>query len=171
MSPILQHTPSSISSVQFSSVIQSCSTLCDPMNHSTPGLPVPHQLPDSTQTHVHWVSDAIQPSHPPSSPSPLALNLPVSGSFPMSQHFASGGQSIGVSASASVLPMNTQDWSQEEANVVNGDRNLNSLGSRKWYDPGFWDTSNILCLDMLDCYECFYSKSSLNKNNELSIFL
>ena len=60
---------------QFSSVTQSCSTLCDPMNHSTPGLSVHHQLPEFTQTHVHRVSDAIQPSHPLSSPSPPALNL------------------------------------------------------------------------------------------------
>jgi len=57
-------------SVQFSSVAQSCPTLCDPMNHSTPGLPVHHQLPESTQTRVHWVSDTIQPSHPLSSASP-----------------------------------------------------------------------------------------------------
>ena len=63
------------SSVQFISVAQSCLTLCDPMNHSTPGLPVHHQLPKSTQTHVHRVSDAIQPSHPLLSPSPPALNL------------------------------------------------------------------------------------------------
>ena len=62
------------SSVQFSSVAQSCPTLCDPMNHSTPGLPVHHQLPEFTQTHVHWVTDAIQPSHPLSSPSPPAPN-------------------------------------------------------------------------------------------------
>ena len=55
-------------SVQFSSVAQSCLTLCDPMNHSTPGLPVHHQLVESTQTHVHWVGDAIQLSHPLSSP-------------------------------------------------------------------------------------------------------
>ena len=61
-------------SVQFSSVTQSCLTLCDPMNHSTPGLPVHHQLPEFTQTHIHRVSDAIQPSHPLSSPSPPALN-------------------------------------------------------------------------------------------------
>ena len=61
--------------VQFSSLAQSCLTLCDPMNHSTPGLPVHHQLLEFTQTHVHWVSDAIQPSHPLSSPSPPALNL------------------------------------------------------------------------------------------------
>ena len=59
----------------FSSVTQSCPILCDPMNRSTPALPVHHQLPESTQTHVHRVSDAIQPSHPLSSPSPPALNL------------------------------------------------------------------------------------------------
>ena len=63
------------SSVQFTSVTQSCLTLCDPMNHSTPGLPVHHQLSESAQTHVHWVSDAIQPSHPLLSPSPPVLNL------------------------------------------------------------------------------------------------
>ena len=62
------------SSVQFSSVAQLCPTLCDPMNCSTPGLPVHHQLLDFTQTHVHRVSDAIQPSHPLSSPSPSAPN-------------------------------------------------------------------------------------------------
>ena len=59
---------------QFSSVAQSCLTLCDPMNHSTPGLPVHYQLPEFTQTLVHRVSDAIQPSHPLSSPSPPAPN-------------------------------------------------------------------------------------------------
>ena len=61
-------------SVQFSSVAQLCLTLCDPMNCSIPGLPVHHQLLESTQTHVHWIGDAIQPSHPLSSPSPPALN-------------------------------------------------------------------------------------------------
>ena len=61
-------------SVQFSSFTQSCPTLCDPMNHSTPGLPVHHQLPEFTQTHVRRVSDAIQPSHPLSSPSPPTPN-------------------------------------------------------------------------------------------------
>ena len=62
-------------SIQFSSVTRSCPTLCDPMNRSMPGLPVHHHLLESTQTHVHWVSDAIQPSYPLSSPSPPALNL------------------------------------------------------------------------------------------------
>ena len=64
----------SSSSVQFSSVTQSCPTLCDPMDYSPPGLPVHHQLLEFTQTHVHWVGDAIQPSHPLSSPSPSASN-------------------------------------------------------------------------------------------------
>ena len=95
----------------FSSVTQSCPTPCDPMNCSTPGLPIHHHLPESTQTHVHRVGDAIQASHPLSSHSPPAFNLSQHQSFLMSQLFAWGGQSIGVSASASLLPMNTQDWS------------------------------------------------------------
>ena len=186
-----------------SSVPQLCPTLCDPMNHSTPGLPVHHQLPEFTQTHVHWVCDAIQPSQPRLSLSPPAFSLvpdlrgnafsnfsplkimfavglsytafimlrsvqfsrsvvsnslqshesqhtrppcpsptprvhsdsrplslwchpaisssvvpfsshlqsfPASESFPVSQFFASGGHSIGISASASILPMNSQGW-------------------------------------------------------------
>ena len=78
---------------QFSSVTQSCPTLCDPVNHSTPDLPVHHQPPEFTQTHVHRVSDDIQPSHPLSSPfSSCPQSLPESGSFPRSQLFARGGQ-------------------------------------------------------------------------------
>ena len=96
-------------SVQFSSVTQSCPTLRDPMNGSTPGLPVHHQLSEFTHTHVHRVSDAIQPSHPLSSPSrPAPHSLPASESFPMSQLFARGGQSTGVSALASFLPKKSQ---------------------------------------------------------------
>ena len=91
------------------SVAQLCLTLCDPMNRSTPGLPVHHKLLEFTQTHAHRVGDAIQPSHPLSPPSPPAPNpSQYQGLF---QLFAWGGQSIGVSASASVLPMNTQDLS------------------------------------------------------------
>ena len=70
----LKHSYKLLSSVQLSSVAQSCPTLCDPVNHSTPGLPVHHQLPEFTQTHAHRVGDAIQPSHPLSSPSPPAPN-------------------------------------------------------------------------------------------------
>ena len=80
------------------------------MDCRTADLPVHQQLPEFTQTHVHGVSGAIQQSHPLSSPSPPALNLSQhQGFFQMSQLFTSGGQSIGVSASASVLPMNIQD--------------------------------------------------------------
>ena len=100
--------------VQFSSVAQLCPTLCNLMNRSTPGLPVHHQLPEFTQTHVHWVGDAIQPSHPLLSPSPPAPNTSQHQSFPMSQLFTWGGQSIGVSALASFLPKNTQDRSPSE---------------------------------------------------------
>ena len=74
LSLLLKNKPLSPKWYSVSSVAQSCLTLCDPMNHSTPGLPVHHQLPESTQSHVHWVGDAIQPSHPLSSPSP-ALSL------------------------------------------------------------------------------------------------
>ena len=98
--------------VQFSSVTQSCPILCDPMNCSTPGLPVHHQLPEFTQTHHHQVGDchpAISSSVVPFSSCPQSL--PASESFSMSQLFAWGGQSTGVSALGSVLPMNTQDWS------------------------------------------------------------
>ena len=95
--------------VQFSSVAQSCLTLCDPMECSTPGFPVHHQLPELTQSHVHPVSDAIQPSHPVVPFSSRLQSFPASGSFQMSQLFTSGGQSIRASALASVLPMNIQD--------------------------------------------------------------
>ena len=94
--------------IQFSSVAQSCPALCNPMNHNTPGLPVHHQLLESTQIHVHRVGDAIQPSLPVVPFSSCPQSFPASGSFQMSQLFTSGGQSIGVSASTSVLPMNTQ---------------------------------------------------------------
>ena len=104
------HTYSGIFiSVQFT---QSCPTLCNLMNHSMPGLPVHHKLPEFTQTHAimsQWCHPAISSSVVLFSSCPQSL--PASGSFPMSQLFAWGGQSIGVSASASVLLMNTQDLS------------------------------------------------------------
>ena len=100
-------------SKSVSSVTQSCPTLCNPMKRSNPSLPVYHQLLEFTQTHVHRVGDAIQPSHPLLSPSPPAPNP--------SQHQrffqwvnSWGGQNIGISALASVLPKNTQDWSPSE---------------------------------------------------------
>ena len=96
------------SHIQFSSVAQFCPTLCDPVNHRTAGLPVHHQHPEFTQTHVHRVSDAIQPSHPLLSPSPPAPNPSQHESFLVSQLFAWGGQSTGVSALASFLPKKSQ---------------------------------------------------------------
>ena len=96
--------------VQFSSVAQSCPTLCNPVDCSTPGFPVLHQLPELAQIPVHQVSGC----HPTVSSSVVPFSsclqsFPASRSFPMSQFFASGGQSFGVSASASILPTNIQD--------------------------------------------------------------
>ena len=103
-----------IAGVQFSSVAQSCLTLtalCDTMDRSTPGLPVHHQLPKFTQTHVHWVGDAIQPSHPLLPPSPPTLNFPQhQGLFQWVGYSCQVSQNIGALAAASVLPMNIQDW-------------------------------------------------------------
>ena len=98
----------------FSSV-QLCPALCDPMNRSTPGLPVHHQLPEFTQTLVHRVSGAIQPSHPLSSPSPPAPNPSQHQSlFQWVNSSHEVAKSTGVSALASFLPKNTQDWSPSE---------------------------------------------------------
>ena len=94
-------------------VVQSLSHiwLCSPMDGSMPGFPVLHHLPEFAQTHVRWVSDTIQPSHPLYPPySFCPQSSPVSGYFPVSWPFTSGSQSIGASALASVLPMNIQGW-------------------------------------------------------------
>ena len=92
--------------LQFSSVTQSCPTLCDPMDCSTPGFPVHHHLLELAQTYVHQVNNAIQQSHPLSSPSPPAFNLSQhQGLFQRVCFFTSGGQRIGASASASLCYM------------------------------------------------------------------
>ena len=98
------------SSVQFSSVTQSCPTLCNPMDCSMPDFPVHHQLLELSQTHIHWVSDIIQPPHPLVAFSSHLQSFPASGSFPVSQFFTSSGQSIAALVSASALPLNIQDW-------------------------------------------------------------
>ena len=101
--------------IQFSSVTKSCLTLCNPMNRSTPGLPVHHHLPEFIQTHVHrvsqWCHPAISSSVVPFSSCPQSSQHQ---SLPMSQLFTWGGQSTGVSALASFLPSNTQGWSPLE---------------------------------------------------------
>ena len=94
-------------SSEFSSVTQVCPTLCEPMDCSTPGFPVHHQLPNSFPS-SWWCHPTISSSVVPLSS--CLQSFPASGSFPMSQFFTSGSQSIGVSASASVLTMNIQDW-------------------------------------------------------------
>ena len=99
-----------ISPIQFSSVAQSCATLCDPMDCSMPGFPVHHQFPEPAQTHVHRVGDTMQPSHPLHPLLLLPSIFPSIRVFSSESVFVSGRQSTGASASASVLPMNTQDW-------------------------------------------------------------
>ena len=103
-----------ISSVQFSSVSQSCPTLCDPMNCSTPSLSVHHQLLEFTQTHVHRVGDAIQPSHPLLSPSPPAPNPSQHQGLFQWVNTSHEVAKVLVSALASALTGNTQDWSPSE---------------------------------------------------------
>ena len=93
---------------QFSSVAKSCPSLCNPMDCSTPGFPVLYQLPELAHTHVHGCHPTILPSVVPFSS--CLQSCPAAGSFQMSQFFTSDGQSIGVSALPSVLPMNVQDW-------------------------------------------------------------
>ena len=95
---------------QFSSVAQSCLTLCDPMDCNTPGFPVLHQLLELAQIHVHRVGDAIQPTHPVLSPLLLPSIFPSIRVFSNESVLRSGDQSIGASVSASVLPMNIQHW-------------------------------------------------------------
>ena len=145
------------------------------MNHSMPGLPVHHQLPEFTQTHIHQVSDAIQPSHPLSSPSPPAPNPSQHQSFPMSQLFTWGGQSTGVSASASFLPKNTQGWSPLE---WTGWISLLSKGLSeysptpqtyvtwkyfsKFYSFGVANRSKEYVLSLASCV-CFYSDDPWTK--------
>ena len=97
------------SSIQFSHLV--VPTLYDPMDYSMPGLPAHRQLPEFTQTHVHWIGNVIQPSLSVIPFFSCLQSFPASGSFQMSQLIASGGQSIGVSASTSVLPKNIQNWS------------------------------------------------------------
>ena len=145
------------------------------MNRSTPGLPVHHQLPEFTQTHVHPVDDPS--SHLiVSSPSPPAPNPSQNQSFPMSQHFAWGGQSIGVSASASVFPMNTQDWfplgwtgwiSLQSKGLSRNDKSVFSL-QVNWhlFDPN--SLTNWTDSPELDC--CNHIKPNWHKTEWNTIF-
>ena len=102
-----------VRSIHFCEVVivvqpQVVSDSVTPKDRSTPGLPVPHHLPEFAQVHVHWIGDTVQPSHPMLPSSPAFKSSPASGPFPRSQLFASGGQRIG--ASASILLVSIQDW-------------------------------------------------------------
>ena len=134
--------------IQFISITQSWWTLWDAMDCSVPGFPVHHQLPELAQTHVHGVGDAIQSSHPLLSPSTHPFQpFPASGSFPKSWFFASGGQSIGASASASVLPMNIQDWFP--------------LGLTGWISLLSMGFSRVFSNTTVQKYQFFYAQLSL----------
>ena len=132
---------------QFSSVTQSYLTVCDAMNSNMPGLPVHHQLPEFTQTRVHCVS---MPSNHLILCHPLLLLPSIFHSitvFSVSQLFASGGQSIGVSASTSVLPMNTQDWSP--------------LGWTGWFSLQFKRLSRVIFNTTVQKHQFFGAQLSL----------
>ena len=139
--------------IQFSSVAQSCPTLCDPMNRSMPGLPVHHHLLEFAQTHIHQVGDAIQPSHPLSFFSCLQ-SFPASGSFPISWFFISSGQRIGVSASASALPMHIQDlfplgwtdWISLQSKGLSRVFSNTTVQKHQFFSaqPSLWSNSHIL---------------------------
>ena len=139
---------------QFSSVAQSCPTLCDPMNCSTPGLPVHHQLLEFTQTHVQKCHPAISSSVVPFSSCPQSL--PASQSFPTSQLFAWGGQSIGVSALASFLPKNTQDWS--------------SLEWTGWISLQSRGLSRVFCNTTVQKHQFFGTQLSSQSNSHIHIW-
>ena len=133
----------------FSSVAQLCSTLCDPVNRSMPGLPVHHQLPEFTQTHVNRVGDAIQPSHPLSSPFPPARNP--------SQHqglfqWVNSSHEV-VSASASVLPMNTQGWSP--------------LGWTGWISVQSKGLSRVVSNTTVQKHQFFHAQLSSQSNSHI----
>ena len=140
----------------ISSVTQSCPTLCDPMNHSMPGFPVHHQLPEFTQTHVHWIDHpAISSSVIPFSSCPQSFA--ASGSFQMSQLYASGGQSIGVSASASALPMNIEDWFP--------------LGWTGWISLQFKGLSRVFSNTTVQKHQFFSTQLSFWSNSHIHTWL
>ena len=142
-----------IRSDQIRSVAQSCLTLCDPMNGSTPGLPVHHQLPEFTETHIHRFSDAIQPSHPMSFPSPPAPNPSQPQRLCQWVNFAWGGQSTGVSVLASFLPRNTQGWSPLE---WTGWISLQSKG-----------LSRVFSNTTVQKHQCFHAQPSSRSNSHI----
>ena len=142
---------------KFSSVSQLCLTLCDPMDYSTPGVRVHHQLPEFTQTHVHQVGDAIQPSHPLSSPSPPAPNLSQhQGLFPWVSSSHQVAKILKFQASASVLLMNIQDWFP--------------LGWTGWISLQSKGLSRIFSNTTIQKYQFFSTQLCLKSNSHIHIW-
>ena len=153
----LQGNSESTSNNLLSSVQSlSCVRLCNPMNCSTPGLPVHHQLPEFTQTHAHWVGDAIQPSHPLLSPSPPALNLSLhQGLF---QWISSLHQVAKVlEFQLTVPPMNTQDWSR--------------LGWTSWISSKSKGLSRVFSNTTVQTHQFFGAQTSLWSNSHIHTWL
>ena len=139
------------------SFAQSCLTLCNPMDCSMPGFPILHYLPEFAQIHVHWIGDAIQPFHSVTRFSSYRQSFPALGSFPVSQFFTSGGQSIEISASASDLPMNIQGWFPLRLT------GLISLLSK--------ELSRVFCSTIVRKHQCFSSQPSLWSNSHIYTWL
>ena len=137
-------------------VPKSCPTLCNPTDCSTPGFPVLHHLPEVALTHVQ-VGDAVQPSHPVALFSSCLQSFPASGSFQMNQLFTSGGHSIGVSASTSVLPMNNQDWSP--------------LGWTGWISLQSKGFSRVFSNTTVPKHQFFGTQLSLQSNSHIHTWL
>ena len=143
--------------IQFSSVTQSCPTLCDPMDFSTPGLSVHHQLPEFTQTHVHWVSDAIQPSHPLSSPSPTFNLSQHQGLLKWVSSLHQVAKELEFQLQQSLLPMNTQDWSP--------------LGWTGWISLQFKGLSRLFSNTTVKKHQFFSAQLSLLSNSHVHTWL
>ena len=147
-----------VQSVQFSSVTQVCPALCSPMDCSIPGSPVLHYLPEFAQIHVHWVSDATQPSTISSFVDPFSScpqSFPAKGSFPMSQLFASGGKSI--RASASVFPV-----------IIQGSFHLGLTGLISLLSKGL---SRVFSNTTVGKHQFFGTQPSLWSNSHIHIWL
>ena len=144
--------------IWVSSVTQSCVWLCNSMDCSMPGLPVHHQLPDLTQTHVHWVGDVIQPSHPLSFPSLPAFNLSQhQGFFTWISSLHQVAKGLGVSASTSVLRMNIQDWFP--------------LGWTGWISLQSKGLSRVFSNPTVQKHQFFSTQPSLESNGHIHTWL
>ena len=140
-----------------SSVSQSCPTVCNPMHCSMPGFPVQHQIPEFTQTHVHRVSDAIQPSHPLSSPSPPVQSFPVSGSFQWVNSSHQVAKILEFKLQHQYFPMNIQDCFP--------------LGLTGWISLQSKGLSRVFSNTAVQKHQFFGAQLSLGSNSHIHIWL